>query len=190
MLKKVFSLVLIMLLLTGCTPTLPEILQNPEEDSSETFTVSGNTESVDAPMDVVLPSAFFANENMEEFDPEEYAEKMGYEAAVLNDDGSVTVTMSPEKYDSMLQSLEQDIVDLINRYLRNTDYIKTITANEDYSQFTVTVDKAGYQATFDTTPSSLLLSAALYHMLVPGEAELTVEIIDAETQEILTTATY
>ena len=75
MLKKILCLLLALLLLTGCTPPTPETpVQDPvEESSSEEITLSEDTEDTDTPMDVVLPSAFFTGENMEEFDPEAYA---------------------------------------------------------------------------------------------------------------------
>ncbi len=193
MLKKILCLLLIALLLTGCTPAPTPTDDAPtfESNASET-TVLEETVDENAPVDVVLPTAFFAGTDMSEFDPEEYAEAQGYEAAVVNEDGSVTVTMSAEKYDSMLKKLERNILDLIDDYLRSadTDYIQSITYNEDYSLFTMTVDRAAYQAAFDTTPVSLLLNAALYHMLIPGDAALSVEIIDAETQALLDTVTY
>ena len=88
---------------------------------------------------LVIPTVY------ENVTTQEEAEKIrtenGYESAVLNEDGSLTIVMSRSQHDEMLdqfrKSVDEGIKEIIQAVEDST--IEKIEYNDDYSVFTVTV---------------------------------------------------
>ncbi len=171
----------------------------PEATPTETGTQTASlptTPEVDKnilTVDITLPSSYYSGQDMSTFDFDAYASENGFNSAVLNEDGSVLINMSKsvyrDKLAEMAESIESSCTDLIGG--ENTEYIKAIDYNDDYTAFTVSVDKAGYEeAMFDMTPLQLSIVSAYYLMFAGTDIStvaIVVNTIDADTGETLDT---
>lgn len=199
-----FALVLCMLLtMAACAPT-----GSPNETNAPTNgnAISGTDADTEAAtsggidtdenfltVDITLPASMFSDEDMTAFDADAYAEEEGFIKAVLNADGSVTVTMTKLKHNELLKemtdSLEESFDELVEA--EETPYIKEISYNDDFSAVTVKVDRAGYEsAVFEMTPFIVGMSAMIYQAFLDMEPVCVVTIVDVETGDTLNSVTY
>ena len=193
-----FALALCMLLsMTACAPTeSPNGTNAPANDSTPSSSATSGGIDTDENLltvDITLPASMFAEEDMTAFDADAYADEQGFVKAILNSDGSVTVTMTKSKHkellDEMTASLEKSFSELVEA--DTTPYIKEITHNEDFSAVTVKVDRTGYEsALFDMTPLVVGMSAMLYQAFLDMEPICVITISDAATGDTLNSVTY
>lgn len=161
--------------------------------SGSTDTTSSGDIEVDENLltvEITLPASFF--ESDEDFDADTYAQEQGFSSAKVNDDGSVTVTMTKGKYKEMLQemsdSLDESFAELVGA--EDTPYIKEITHNDDFSSVTVKVDREAYENAFDMTPFVIGLSTMFYQAFLEMEYRCEISIVDAATGSVINTTVY
>lgn len=154
----------------------------------------GSTDiSVDASgenVTVTLPSAFFASEDMDEFDPDEYASSNGFESAKVNDDGSVTIEVTETKYNEMMEEMAQGIKDLCTELTGGIDspYITEITYNDDFTQFQIKVNKEEYENAIDISGLQIYVIAGFYASFAGNSSEdISIEIVDNATGDVINT---
>ena len=154
---------------------------------------SGAAANPPGPVERQFPALMFQGMDMTVFNPEEYAADNGFETAVLNADGSMTVTMTQENYDTLLQQAANSIEETVAGYIggKNTPYIQSVSHTQDYSSFTVDVDRAAYEsAIVDKTPMVLGTAAMMYRVLSSGGMRTTITIRDMDTGQTIRTTTY
>lgn len=196
-----FALALCMLLtMAACAPTETPNGTNNENTPSGSSTASNaatsggiDTDENLLTVDITLPASMFSEEDMTAFDADAYAKEEGFVKAVLNNDGSVTVTMTKGKHKELLKemttSLEESFGELVEA--ETTPYIKEISHNDDFSAVTVKVDRAGYEsAIFEMTPFIVGMSAMIYQAFLDMEPVCVITITDAETGDTLNSVTY
>lgn len=198
--KKLIALALalcMLLSMTACAPTEdPNGTNAPANDSTPSSSATSGGIDTDENLltvDITLPASMFAEEDMTAFDAEAYANEQGFIKAVLNSDGSVTVTMTKSKHKELLKemttSLEESFGELVEA--ESTPYIKEITHNDDFSAVTVKVDRAGYENAFlDMTPFIVGMSAIIYQAFLDMEPVCVITITDANTGDTLNSVTY
>jgi len=213
----IFVMIMILLSLVGCgkgetteTAAVDEIT-SPESEKAENEPIvilsEEESEKTDEPSETVTPTeeesqeievdegllnvkitipAFFF-EDQSDFDPDVYAEENGFKEAVVNEDGSVTVTMSKRMHNELMAEMETETDRILEELIEseNAPYIKEITASKNYRTVTVSVDKEGYENTWDMTPISIWFSAALYQIIDGSEPQCEIIIEDIETGEVL-----
>lgn len=146
-------------------------------------------------VDITFPSTMFQNQDMSKFDADAYAKKEGFEKVVINQDGSVTATMTQAKYQELkveiIEKTENGFKDMIGS--KETPYIKNITHTDDFETITISVDKssytnAGVQASF--VPYSVYLQAAIYQAFIGNTLHTEIQIVDADTGNMIKSVTY
>lgn len=117
----------------------------------------------------------------------------GFISGVLNDDGSVTFSMSKSQHAEFLQSLKDSTEEMAAGFVDGDDRIESftkITFNDDLSEFKVYVDSAVY-TNFDPISSIAFYFAGQYYQLFSGvpydDTEVVIEFIDKDTDEIIET---
>lgn len=144
----------------------------------------------DKPVEITLPASLFSD--LDEFDPDAYAEEQGFLSAVQNEDGSVTIKMTKAKYqeelDEMKNSLEKDFSEMVKG--EDTPYIEEITHNENFSLVTVKVDRKGYENAMDMTSFAIGLSVSFYQMFLEIEYRCQVDIVDSANGEVIKSTVY
>jgi hypothetical protein len=144
-------------------------------------------------VEITLPASLFEGEDMSDFDSDQYAAEQGFTKAVLNEDGSVTVTMTKAKHKELLNNMtaeyEKTFAEMVGS--EETPYIKAISHAEQFENITVDVDRAAYEsALFDVTPFTLGLAGMMYRAFTEGDPKVEVVIRDADTKEVISTTVY
>ena len=122
----------------------------------------------------------------------ECPQENGFKEAVLNEDGSVTITMSKRMHNELMAEYETTINEMFEEMVEaeETPYIKSITSTEGYETVTMLVDKEGYENTWDMTPLNIYLNVALFQTFDNIDPYCEVIVEDVETGEILNSFIY
>ena len=138
---------------------------------------------------IVIPTVYESVTTQEE--AEKIRKENGYESAVLNEDGSLTVVMSRVQRDQMLdefkRSVDEGIAEIINTV--EDSAIEKIEYNDDYSIFTVTVpgDELGFAER--QAADELVMYGTLYHIYSGNNVDrIQVDYLSSGTGEIIETA--
>ncbi|SDJ24811.1 hypothetical protein [Salimicrobium halophilum] len=146
-----------LILVAGCSTQEAEPEPEEEKESPQTEETSQQEQdsiAVDKGVfnvEVTMPMALF---EMDETDFEEVkasAEEEGVGEVVNNGDGTITYKMSKSKHEEMMSEMEQEIETAMTDIRESGDYvsINDITANKDYSEFTMVVERKKYEESFD-----------------------------------------
>ncbi len=191
--KRTFCIGLALVMVLGfsaCVSSAKTAPDNQEESSTQSkVVVDENIITVD----VTLPATFFEGKDMSTFDADAYTQEQGFKKAVLNDDGSVTVTMTKAKHWEMLEEIsnqcDTSFAEMVES--ENTPYIKNITHSENFNTVTVDVDRAAYEAaTFEMTPFTLGLSGMMYQVFSGDDQHVEVTIKDVDTGDVINNIIY
>lgn len=178
------------LMLAACGQKTVSSSENPAESSPQSgVVVDENIITVD----ITLPATFFEGKDMSNFDTDAYAQEQGFNKAVLNDDGSVTVTMTKAKHRVMLEEITNQYNTSFAEMVEseNTPYIKSIAHSENFDTITVDVDRAAFEAaTFEMTPFILGFGGMMYQVFSGDELHVEVTIKDADTGDTINTTIY
>ena len=113
---------------------------------------------------IVIPTMYESVTSQEEAD--EIAEKNGYESAVLDEDGSLTIVMEEDIYEKMisafLESVEKGVQEIIGD--GSVSSVRKIEYNEDLSVFTVRVDTDEIGIIERQAAEELVMYGTLYHI--------------------------
>lgn len=169
---------------TGDTST------NPTATTSDSVTDPTETEDPvaeppatqpPATVEVTLPAFMFEDEDMSNFDAEAYATENGLISAVVNLDGSVTITLTQDRYQEILDETTSQFDLEFTGLINSTSYITGITRNEDFSQITVTVIRDEYENAFDMTHISVGFIAAYYQGFLGRAPHVEILVADDAT---------
>jgi len=161
----------------------------------ETTTAETSDESIDVDkgllnVTITLPASFF--EDLSDFDPEAYTQEHGFKETVVNQDGSVSITMSKNKHNELMEEMKVETEETINNLIEGEDtpYIKEITSSKGFRTVTVDVDKEAYESSWDMTPLLIGMSTMMYQYFEGSEVHCEIIIRDVETKEILKSIIY
>lgn len=160
--------------------------QAEQQPSSDTVQVDDGLLNVT----ITLPASYFSD--MTDFDPDAYANEQNFKRAVVNKDGSMSITMSKSRHNELMAGMKADIdksfAELIGA--DDTPYIKNVTSSDGYRTVTVDVDKSGYESTLDMTPLTIGISAMMYQQYDGAELHCEVLIRDVDSGETLQSIVY
>ena len=165
--------------------------------SAETKEAAENKVAVDDSLltvDVTLGSAFFEDSTPEEI--QAAAKENGFLKCRINDDGSVTYTMTKAKRKEFLNEYEKSIEENLKAFIEGDQAVASfqeIRHNGDFSEFNVYMDpeKATMWDTFYCIP--LYLSGAYYQVFAgkdPDQLDVIVNFIDVNTKETVQSGSY
>lgn len=188
--KKILLILLAIMLtaLTACSSSEKTV----SDKNTDTTKMEENNESIEVDkgllnVEVTLPASMFEGEDIKSSIEE--IEKDGIEAK-KNDDGSVTYKMSKSKHKEMMNELEADIMKSLDDMKNGEDFasIQDIKHNNLFSEFTLIVDKAAYENSFDGFAVFGLGLSGMYYQLFKGvdSNNLKVKILvqDGATNEV------
>lgn len=200
MFKKLTSIVLSILLVlsfAGCTQNEPDTTNGNANSASETTEESTAAKGIETDeklltVEITLPASLFEGQDMSSFDSAAYVEEQGLLSAKVNEDGSLTVTMTKGRHEELLNematNLETSFAEFVNG--EDTAYIKEITHNDDFTAVTMKVDKAAYENAFDFTPLAIGISVAMYQAFTETEYHVEITIVDVATGDTINSITY
>ena len=195
MFKKITSIILAIFLLlsfAGCTQKPNDTAAGNSNSATESQSDKIETDEKLFTVDITLPASLFEDQDMSAFDAEAYAKEQGFLSAKVNEDGSVSVTMTKNKHNELLtlmaESLDSSFAEFVNA--EDTPYIKEISHNDDFTAVTMKVDKAAYEKAFDFTPFVIGVSVAMYQAFIEAEYHVDITIVDAATGDTINTVSY
>lgn len=178
----------------------------PESQPPATSSASVSNDSSEEPggikvdenlltVDITLPSSFFDGEDMSTFDADAYAAEQGFNKAVLNDDGSVSINMSKAKHNELMSEMTQTVEDSFASMVRSEDtpYIIEIHHSASFDSIDVVVDEAGYEGGGFASafiPFTVYFQAAFYQAFAGVEQHCEIAIIDSNTGDTIESVVY
>ena len=189
------------LILTACSSTDDTEKESKEKEKTEAVAADNKTEKDESVgvdkglfnVEVTLPPSFFEGEDIDTAIAEAKAD--GIKEATKNADGSVTYKMSKDKHKEMMSEMEVGVKEYMDE-LVTEDYpsIREVTANKEYSTFTMTVDKALYEDSFDGFASMGLGMMGMYYQVFNGvdseNTKVEINVQDEATSEVFETMVF
>ena len=200
--KLLLGLILMsMLVLTACSSTDDNEKESTDKETTENVAADSKAEKDESVgvdkglfnVEVTLPASFFEGEDIDTAIAEAKAD--GIKEATKNADGSVTYKMSKDKHKEMMSEMEVGVKEYMDE-LVTEDYpsIREVTANKEYSTYTLTVDKALYEGSFDGFASMGLGMMGMYYQVFDGvdaeNAKVEINVQDKATSEVFETVVF
>ena len=143
--------------------------------------------------EIVMPASFFSEDEVEQILAEMDADD---DVDVsINDDGDFVYQMPKDEYDEMMNELAASIDEMIEEIVSDDTLrsVNAIEANDDYSVYTVTVDRAAFEEGFEGMfVMGLGMSGMFYQIFNTSsdEASVLIEYVDAETNDVYDSIVY
>ena len=190
--------VLLITLLSACSANEQENKakegdHTDEQGKQETEEQSLNVDKGILNVEVTLPASFFEGQDLDTVIAD--AENDGIKIT-KNDDGSLSYKMSKAKHKEMMKEMGTAIAEGLEEMKSSGDYpsIKDITHNNDFTEFTLIVDKAAFENSFDGfIVLGLGLQGSMYQLFNganPDDYKVTISTKDEATQEVFSEVIY
>ncbi len=164
------------------------------DSKSESSPYDFDVEKKDGMVYVTMPASNFTNKTVDEIKAD--AKEMGYSDAAVNDDGSVTYKMTEDVHNEKLDNMKEQVDIATESALEGENAVESFIAvdyNDDYSLFTITVDKSKYSE--EDALSNIWLYYVLgstyraYFGISKNADEVVVKVID-KSGEVISTKNY
>lgn len=145
-------------------------------------------------VEITLPAAYF--EGTDAADIIASAQKQGFTTCAVNEDGSVTYTMSKAKHQEILKEFKASVDETIQDMIDGDQAVESfqkIEYNDTISEVNIFVDKAKYSP-FDGLSGLAFYFIGAQYQTFAGVAEddidVVVKFIDQATSETVDTMSY
>lgn len=157
--------------------SMPESSSNSDIESESNF----------GKVTITIPSSLTKKQVSGDFDGESFAAEAGYDSATLQEDGSITVVMSQKKHNELMADIRKQLEAQFGEFSNDpaTPYIKEILCNKDFTEITMRVDRAGYEATFDVTSVGIAAGVGMYRVFSGENSSTHFQVVDEATQEVI-----
>lgn len=162
---------------TDSAPTEPEQAGSIHIDTS-TSTV-----------ELTIPKKYMETATQEELD--DAAVEMGFQSITLQDDGSAVYLMTIEQHEQMMDNIKENIRIGLESIKTSKDYknFVDITANEDYTEFTVTTTEKRLDMKESYSVLTFYMYGEMYNMFNGiSPVNIRVVFVNDETGEVVSTA--
>ena len=188
--KTLATFALLAVTLSGCSAVSSNGAPTPA--SSETIAVD---ETLTTATITIPASIMQTGEGVTQKDVDASVAKSGFETGVLNDDGSVTYTMTQAKHREILDEYAASVDSSIADSIKSEKSIKEVTHNDAFTEFTVTVDRAAYEDSISAqfVGFGLALTASMYQAfdgVGEGGYTVTLNFVDESTGKTFDTSIY
>ncbi len=144
-------------------------------------------------VDITLPAKYFEDKTEDEI-MQEAAEDEYYQTAKVNDDGSVTYTMTKANYKSMMKEFAEGLDKTFSEYVGNEEvglgYIQDVKHSKDFTEVNYTVDPDAYDSQSWIAAHVTIAYCAYYQALsnVPeDDIHVVVNFLDMNTGDVVET---
>lgn len=132
--------------------------------------------------------ADFLDEGVTQENLDEQAKEKGFKSITLNDDGSATYVMTKAQHEEMMDEIRQSIDGSLLEMASSEDYpsVVSIDANEDYTEYKITVnaEEVGLQESFLVL--SLYVFGGMYHVFNGTEpGNINVQYVNETTGAVI-----
>ena len=123
--------------------------------------------------------------NTESFDIENYIQQTGYVNAQLNEDLSLTITMTQEQYQEELNNMRTQVEDACDQLTSENECVIDITKSEDYSEITIFVDGEAYEYAWFIPQFAIGIPVIIYQAVLGIEIYTEISVIDIASNDVL-----
>lgn len=128
-----------------------------------------------------IPASFLEDGYSQEETDAEIAKDDGFLSASQNEDGSITLVMTVEKHAQLMDEISQQIDDSLSEMIgaSDTSAIVSIDANEDYTEFTVTLSTDTVSVEESVATLSFYIYGGFYNIFNGSTADnITVRFVN------------
>lgn len=164
---------------TGSTET--------EINADETISITNDSNI----RDVRFPSEFFAFDDEEEI--KNYCDEMGYEGYMIDSDGNVTLRMTNEKAEEVINYIHDELIGEFNSYVDEVDSITAIECNDSLTEINIRFNEYGNELDNIIYAFGICYSCAVYSQILgiaDDDIDVKVNFIDDATGEITDSTSY
>lgn len=143
---------------------------------------------------ITVPASFF--DEMTEDEIMDAAKEEGFKSCVVNEDGSVTYTMTAKKKAEILKEYEDSVDESINKLLEGDGKVESFTDikyTNNFDEFDVYVDSSKYSL-FDNLYVLTFYISGAYCQIFNGvsldKIDVKVNFIDKDNNEVLYSGSY
>lgn len=135
-------------------------------------------------VEVIIPAILIEDTDIEQI--KEYATKQGIEKVEINDDGSLTYTMSKSVHKQMLENLKITCKETIDSFVsQDNPSFKEVEYNDDFTEIILTVDKEKFEKSFDRISILGMVYAGMFYQAFDGsKIDVHINLKDNITDEI------
>jgi hypothetical protein len=189
----------LLLILASCSTNEKEDKSGDGEKTTKQTEEKAKEDSVDVDkgllnVEITLPASMFEGQDINTVIAD--AKKEGVKEVTQNEDGSLTYKMSKAKHKEMMKEIKDSIIASVEEMKNSEDFqsFKDITYNDDFSEFTVIVDKGKYENSMDGFATMTLAMSGMMYQLYNGvdadKYKVTIYLKDEATQEVFDEIVY
>lgn len=191
--KKIIVLLLTFAILL-CFASCSSGETTEKEETSATSATTTTTEIVDENLltvEITVPASMFDEDNQPSNELSEEQKEQGFKSAQVNEDGSVTYTMSKAAFKDYKENLKATVEDTFNNLGSEYSFIQKVDYDSNFSVVKLYVDEATYSQGFNfMCVMAVGYSANMYQAYTNEEISCTVEVYNNADGELIESATY
>lgn len=154
----------------------------PEQDTEPTPEADGGIGDIEVDenlidVEITLSADYFEGETEEDIKAE--AQEQGFKDCKVNEDGSVTYTMSKAKHKEMLAQMKSEMGEMLDDMVNGEGKVPAFVSveyNDNFSVIDIFVDPAVYTP-MDTMYALVLFLVGAYYQAFEGAAEEDVDVV-------------
>jgi len=135
---------------------------------------------------LTIPKDFIGETTQEELD--DLAKKKGIKSITLNSDGSATYVMNKAQHEELISDVRKSINDSLQEMIGSENYpnITAISANDDFTNFTVTTKNKEPDFAESFAVMALYMYGGMYAVFSGEEVDnIHVEFVNADSGEVI-----
>lgn len=190
--KKIIVLLLsvaILLCFASCSSS-----ETSAKEENSTTSATATTEIVDEKLltvEITVPASMFDEDNQPSNELSEEQKEQGFKSAQVNEDGSVTYTMSKAAFKDYKENLKATVEDTFNNLGSEYSFIQKVDYDSNFSVVKLYVDESTYSQGFNfMCVMAVGYSANMYQAYTNEEISCTVEVYNNANGELIESATY
>lgn len=191
--KKIIVLLLTVAILL-CFASCSSGETTEKEETSATSATTTTTEIVDENLltvEITVPASMFDEDNQPSNELSEEQKEQGFKSVQINEDGSVTYTMSKAAFKDYKENLKVSVEDNFNNLGSEYSFIQKVDYDSNFSVVKLYVDEATYSQGFNfMCVMAVGYSANMYQAYTNEEISCTVEVYNNANGELIESATY
>lgn len=182
--------VIMLLCFASCSSSEPNTKEN-STSSSEATTANEIVDENLLTVEITIPASMFDEDNQPSNELSEEQKEQGFKSAKVNEDGSVTYTMSKAAFKEYKENLKASVEDTFNNLGSEYSFIQKVDYDSNFSVVKLYVDEATYSQGFNfMSVMAVGYSANMYQAYTNEEISCTVEVYNNANGELIESANY
>lgn len=191
---KKFIVLLLSVIMLLCFASCSSGEPNTKENSTSSSEATTANEIVDENLltvEITIPASMFDEDNQPSNELSEEQKEQGFKSAKVNEDGSVTYTMSKAAFKEYKENLKASVEDTFNNLGSEYSFIQKVDYDSNFSVVKLYVDEATYSQGFNfMSVMAVGYSANMYQAYTNEEISCTVEVYNNANGELIESANY